>query len=201
MVRIKNFMNSQDIIKVLIVVIILMGVGFITFSFLEVRLRQAPLPAEIIPVSRPVSIPDPASEGELETAPPAPSSPDDAEEPENVVFPRVQDDSKEESSLELIPTEPREFIVDIFSFTDWQPPSLVVYAGDTVTFINHDRELHWPGADPHPTHSSLPVFDALGGISRGQSYSHTFRKLGVYGHHDHLLEVPPTIGTITVLPR
>jgi len=116
---------------------------------------------------------------------------------------QAEEEETESTSLPLLPpySLPREYIVDIFSFTDWQPPSVVVYAGDTITFINHDNKLHWPGADPHPTHSALPNFDALGGISKGQSYSHTFRNPGVYGHHDHLLENPPTIGTITVLPR
>jgi len=97
--------------------------------------------------------------------------------------------------------EPREYIVNIYSYTDWQPTDLTIYVGDTITFINRDSELHWPGADPHPTHSSLPAFDALGGISEGQSYSHTFQTPGIFSHHDHLLDEPPTIGTITVLPR
>ena len=99
------------------------------------------------------------------------------------------------------PREPQEHIVHIYSFADWRPANLTVYVGDTVTYINEDNLLHWPGADPHPTHSSLPDLDALGGISKGQSYSYTFRKVGVYGHHDHLPENPPTIGLITVLPR
>ncbi|MCH7529715.1 hypothetical protein IIB50_01205 [Patescibacteria group bacterium] len=97
--------------------------------------------------------------------------------------------------------EPKEYIIEIYSFTDWRPASLTIYEGDTVTFINLDNTLHWPGSDPHPTHSSLPLFDALGGISERQSYSHTFTIPGAYGHHDHLPENPPTLGTITVLPR
>lgn len=97
--------------------------------------------------------------------------------------------------------EPKEYVIEIYSFTDWRPASLTIYEGDTVTFINFDNKLHWPGGDPHPTHSSLPLFDALGGISEGQSYSHTFTIVGAYGHHDHLPENPPTLGTITVLPR
>jgi len=103
--------------------------------------------------------------------------------------------------LPPVPQEPQEHIVLIYSFIDWRPASLTIYTGDTVTFINEDKELHWPGADPHPTHSSLPNFDALGGISKGQTYSHTFRTVGVFGQHDHLLDNPPTVGTITVLSR
>lgn len=96
--------------------------------------------------------------------------------------------------------EPREVIVKILSSTNVEPKNITIHIGDTITFINEDTELHWPGADPHPTHSSLPVFDALGGISRGQSYSHTFRTVGTFGYHEHLLDDPPVLGFISVLP-
>lgn len=100
----------------------------------------------------------------------------------------------------VAPRAPQEFIVKVYSASRAEPANLIIRAGDTVTFLNEDNELHWPGADPHPTHSALPSFDALGGISKGQSYSHTFRKLGLFDYHEHLLDDPPPLGTITVLP-
>lgn len=118
---------------------------------------------------------------------------------EKVVVPKTPDVPEEPKVV--TPQEPKEYIVEIYSFTDWRPASIILFVGDTITFINLDDELHWPGSDPHPTHSSLPLFDALGGISKGQSYSHTFTIPGVYGHHDHLLDEPPQLGFITVLPR
>ena len=153
-----------------------------------------------------------AEEREQEPSSTLPESQKLPEEPPQKIIEIEEKDKKSNEPKETIsivepvpPTvplrEPKEFIVDIYSFSDWQPSSLVIYAGDTITFVNQDDKLHWPGADPHPTHSSLPKFDALGGISKGQSYSHTFRESGVYGHHEHLLDDPPTIGTITVLPR
>lgn len=97
--------------------------------------------------------------------------------------------------------EPQEYIIEIWGNTDWRPPSHTIRVGDTVTFVNRDDALHWPGADPHPTHSALAAFDALGGISKGQTYSHTFRTPGAIGYHEHLIEEdPPTVGYITVLP-
>ncbi len=95
----------------------------------------------------------------------------------------------------------QEFTVEVFSNSRAVPASLTIQAGDTVTFINEDNNLHWPGADPHPTHSGLPSFDATGGISKNQSYSHTFDKAGKFGWHEHLIEDnPPTLGFITVMP-
>lgn len=126
-------------------------------------------------------------------------------EPQDIVSTKEKSNESPNVTIPIapasVPREGQEFIVLIHSFTDWSPASLTIYIGDTITFINEDDNLHWPGADPHPTHSSLPNFDALGGISGGQSYSHTFRKIGAYGHHDHLLDDPPTLGTIIVLPR
>lgn len=121
------------------------------------------------------------------------------ENKENVVVPKPT--PTPEPNI-IIPQQPKEYIVEIHSFTDWRPASLMIFVGDTITFVNLDDDLHWPGSDPHPTHSSLLLFDALGGISKGQSYSHTFTEAGSYGHHDHLAEEPPPqLGIITVLPR
>ena len=94
----------------------------------------------------------------------------------------------------------RNFLVRILAVDKAEPANLTVHLGDTAMFVNEDNDLRWPGADPHPTHSSLPLLDALGGISYGQSYSHTFKKEGVFGWHDHILDNPPTVGYITVLP-
>jgi len=105
----------------------------------------------------------------------------------------------ENSPTATQPREPKEYIISIYSNTDLRPPSYTIHVGDTITFINFDNTLHWPGSDPHPTHSSLPEFDALGGIAEGQSYSYTFGKIDIYGYHEHLIEDAPTIGFITVL--
>ncbi|MEK9179827.1 MAG: hypothetical protein AAB897_00205 [Patescibacteria group bacterium] len=99
----------------------------------------------------------------------------------------------------LIKCAHEEFTVKILSVSEASPANLTVHVGDTVTFINEDDDLRWPGSDPHPTHSALPLFDALGGISTGQSFSYTFKAAGVVGWHDHLPEDPPTAGYITVL--
>lgn len=127
-----------------------------------------------------------------ETPPPAPPPPE--------VVQKIVQPTPKPIELPIKNLEPKEFVIYIRSFTDVEPANLVVSVGDTVTFINEDNDLHWPGSDPHPTHSSLTTFDALGGISQNQSYSHTFRKSGTFGYHEHLLDNPPTLGVITVLP-
>lgn len=96
---------------------------------------------------------------------------------------------------------PKEYII-LIDGNGYQNKNPVIKTGDTVTFINKDNKLHWPGADPHPTHSSYPDFDSLGGISNNQSYSFTFTEPGLYYYHDHLFPLElGTVGIITVKSR
>lgn len=186
----------MKITAVIIGIVILIGTAFFILSKPSIP-REPSLPTVKPPFETtnvPVKEPIPEAQPIPEVESVVPTSPETKVQPESVEV---------ESSFSLCQPsrESQEFIVDIYSFADWQPPSLTVCVGDTITFINHDNNLHWPGADPHPTHTSLPQFDALGGISKNQSYSYTFRTDGVYGHHDHLLNDPPTIGIITVSSR
>jgi plastocyanin len=68
----------------------------------------------------------------------------------------------------------------------FSPSEVTVKAGDTVMFKNTDSSLHWPASNPHPTHTDLAAFDALRGLSSGQTYSFKFTKVGTWGFHDHL---------------
>lgn len=101
-------------------------------------------------------------------------------------------------------SESREHFITIRSGPTYSPNNIIIRAGDIITFENVDSDLHWPGADPHPTHSSLPSLDALGGISKDQSYSQTFSKIGIFGYHEHLegdeVTTVPTMGVVIVLP-
>ncbi len=68
----------------------------------------------------------------------------------------------------------------------FSPAVVTVKVGDTVTFVNNDSGAHWPASNPHPTHTGLSGFDALRGLTAGQSYSFTFTRVGTFGYHDHL---------------
>ena len=172
--------------------------------FVVFRAQPSPPPAPLVssPEEIPATIPPPPEGGGIEheasSAPPI--NPIEPISPTDLPPPAPPTPKTPPSKTPPPPREPREFVAAIKSLTEVAPANLEIHVGDTVTFINEDTQLHWPGADPHPTHSSLPTFDALGGISPGQSYSHTFRTEGKFGYHEHLLDNPPTLGIITVLP-
>jgi len=78
----------------------------------------------------------------------------------------------------------------------FEPATVTIKSGDTVTFINVGAKAMWPASGPHPTHTGLPGFDALKGIKPGDTYSYTFTKVGTWPFHDHLN--PQAFGAVTV---
>ena len=87
---------------------------------------------------------------------------------------------------------------DVVRITDdgFDPPTLTVSSGTTVTFENESSDDSWPASDVHPTHQLYPGFDAKKPLLSGDSYSFTFTKVGSWGYHNHL--EPDVKGTIVV---
>ena len=83
-----------------------------------------------------------------------------------------------------------------FTGTAFEPSTLTIKAGDTVTFENKSGDDFWPASNVHPTHLLYPGFDAKKPILDGGSYSFTFTKTGSWGYHNHL--TPDIQGTIVV---
>ena len=96
-----------------------------------------------------------------------------------------------------------EHIVEMQS-TGFSPRILSMGLGDTVTFVNKDKEKHWPASDIHPTHGIYPTkggcigskFDACKGLKEGKQYSFTFYHKGSWCFHDHLK--PNLVGCVDV---
>ena len=68
----------------------------------------------------------------------------------------------------------------------FEPQSLTINLGDTVTFENTDSEDHWPASNIHPTHEIYPEFDPKKPIKPGESWEFKFEKTGEWRLHDHL---------------
>lgn len=79
----------------------------------------------------------------------------------------------------------------------FDPPTITVKSGTTVTWTNEDSADHFVASDPHPTHTDLPGLSS-NPFSQGQSYSFTFTKVGTFGYHCHLH--PSMKGTVIVAP-
>jgi len=78
----------------------------------------------------------------------------------------------------------------------FEPATLSVAPGTTVTWVNADDAPHQVASNPHPEHTDLSGLDSSQPIAAEQSYSFTFNETGTFGYHDHLQ--PTTNGMITV---
>ena len=90
---------------------------------------------------------------------------------------------------------PTEHIVE-FHATYYEPATLTIDPGDTVTFVNLAPHAMWPASDSHPTHLLYSDFDPKMEVAAGERWSFTFTESGSYPYHDHLL--PYIQGTIVV---
>ena len=98
------------------------------------------------------------------------------------------------------PRAPQTFVV-VIDDRGFNPQVLEIRVGDTVRWISRASKPFWPASDPHPTHTALPGFDALGDLIRGESYRYTFRKPGSVAYHNHTVakaEEEPEAGVIVV---
>lgn len=78
----------------------------------------------------------------------------------------------------------------------FQPNTITIKAGQSVTWTNNSSDDVWIASNPHPTHTDYPGFDELKGMSNGEGYSFTFTKVGKWGYHNHLN--PSQQGTVVV---
>jgi plastocyanin len=83
-----------------------------------------------------------------------------------------------------------------FTANGFEPHSVTIKVGQTVTWTNKSSDDLWVASNPHPTHTDYPGFDELKSMPTGQTYSFTFTKVGNWGYHDHLN--PSQMGVVVV---
>jgi len=71
------------------------------------------------------------------------------------------------------------------------PATLQIKPGTTVVWVNETDNVMKIGADPYPTHASLPSLYSQAPIQSHSSYSYTFNAAGTYSYHN---EASPTLG-------
>ncbi len=100
-------------------------------------------------------------------------------------------------------TDNNDYIIEITE-SGFNPSTLTINAGETVTWINNGITPAWPASAFHPAHNAYPggggcigsKFDACRGLKQGETYSFTFNQKGAWKYHDHLS--PGDTGTIIV---
>ncbi|MBS3145474.1 hypothetical protein J4414_01595 [Candidatus Woesearchaeota archaeon] len=96
------------------------------------------------------------------------------------------------------------------SLQGFNPSTITVKKGDTVTWTIKGTGSHWPASAVHPTHTAYPgsgrtkcgtdeesnIFDACHALTDGQTFSFQFNEAGSWKYHDHLS--PSLTGTVVV---
>lgn len=84
----------------------------------------------------------------------------------------------------VVKLAPKTVTVDIAGF-NFSPAVVKIKVGDIIKWTNSDDAPHKVASNPHPAHTDLPglVSDVL---SKGDSYSFTFDKVGTFEYHCHL---------------
>ena len=67
----------------------------------------------------------------------------------------------------------------------FEPETIKVKVGDTVTWTNEDSRSHIVASDPHPIHTDLSALES-DNLSPGERYTFTFTEKGEFTYHCHL---------------
>lgn len=87
-----------------------------------------------------------------------------------------------------------------YKSTGFEPKSVTVPIGTTVSWSNGSGRAMWVASDPHPAHTDLKGFDELRPVNQitpslfiGTAYAHeqeiykyTFAKKGIWKYHNHI---------------
>ena len=91
--------------------------------------------------------------------------------------------------------QPNDHIIKMTS-DGFSPEAITIKKGETVTWVNEDKDFHWPASNLHPTHLIYPEFDPREPVAPGETWSFQFDRIGKWRLHDHLR--PRYTGTVEV---
>jgi plastocyanin len=83
-----------------------------------------------------------------------------------------------------------------YTSAGFTPSTIVIKKGTTLTILNDTSSAIQVDSDPHPTHTSYPMMNALSATPGHGFYTFTFNVEGTYHFHNHL--DPSATGTVIV---
>ncbi len=112
------------------------------------------------------------------------------------------------------PAAPTANTTVIYSDQGFSPANITIPLGTTVTFVNQNTKSMWVASAMHPTHilysgTSLSqhcpdkdnsTFDQCAAVEKGNSFSFTFNKEGVWKYHNHTSGGDRGTITVTAAP-
>lgn len=87
---------------------------------------------------------------------------------------------------ELIDWTGRERVEVVLGDSGFDPKSITISLGTSVTFRAAVDRPFWPASDVHPSHTVYPEFDPQRPLTAKEEWSYVFDKEGEWQYHDHL---------------
>ncbi|MBI2334342.1 cupredoxin domain-containing protein [Candidatus Daviesbacteria bacterium] len=78
----------------------------------------------------------------------------------------------------------------------FEPQTITIKAGESVTWVNENTVSHQVNSAVHPTHQVYPSLNTIGLLQAGESKSLVFPEAGSFKYHDHLN--PSLTGSVVV---
>jgi len=110
-------------------------------------------------------------------------------------IPTPEEELESEPVTEGEPAAPQQITV-VYTNSGFNPVSITIRQGQTVTWVNENSRSVWVASAFHPTHTVYPekkagdclgsAFDACRGVPTGESWSFTFDSAGTWTYHNHL---------------
>lgn len=83
------------------------------------------------------------------------------------------------------PGTPVDAVTVTVTADGFEPKSVRLNRGGTVTFRTRTNKPFWPASNPHPNHETYQAFDPRKPIAPNDSWTFTFNDIGVWQYHDH----------------
>ncbi len=90
-----------------------------------------------------------------------------------------------DASSPAIIAAPSDDVEVSYTATGFTPTFLSVPIGTRVRFVNMTATALWVAADPEPSHSDYPDFDAGRDYMKGDTYVFQFNRAGTFGYDNH----------------
>jgi plastocyanin len=68
----------------------------------------------------------------------------------------------------------------------FEPQTIKIKKGQSLTWVNQDDKPHHVVADPFPSGDSLKSLNSIEPLTRDDSYTAVFEKMGTFTYHDQL---------------
>ncbi len=101
------------------------------------------------------------------------------------IYNHLKDIPSPSASTSMVSDIVSQNVIEITS-SGFYPAVMTIKAGDSVTWVNKDNQVHQIDSNPHPIDNAYPPLNSIDLLQPGEYKTLTFPKTGNFGYHDFL---------------